>query len=214
MHFVKPAASETRTGSGADSGDRDVSAPRTGLGPLGGTIRERRKKAGLTLQQLAEKASLSISYLSQVERNLLTPSVSTLKRIADLLEIPAGELMFGDENGGGPAAVGVVRSDRRKRISFPGSNIEYELLTPDLRRRASLLWLVAPPGSESGPAFVHEGEDGVVVLKGELEIEVGGSSHRLSAGDSVYFNAGLPHRWRNPGEDTVEAIWLSTPPSF
>lgn len=211
---MKPAASESTNGAEADPADRNVTTARLGLGPLGGTIRERRKKAGLTLQQLAEQARLSISYLSQVERNLLTPSVSTLKRIADLLEIPAGELMFGGENGGAAGSVGVVRSDHRKRISFPGSHIEYELLTPDLRRRASLLWLVAPPGSESGPAFVHEGEDGVVVLKGELEIEVGGINHRLGAGDSIYFNAGLPHRWRNTGEDTVEAIWLSTPPSF
>lgn len=196
----------------APEGEGRAETPRA-YRTLGATIRASRKDAGLTLQQLAKKARLSISYLSQVERNLLTPSVSTLKRIADLLDIPAGELMFGHDNGG-PSAIGVVRKDRRKRISFPGSNINYELLTPDLRRRASLIWLVAPPGSESGPAFVHEGEDGVVVIKGELEIEIGGVLHRLAAGDSIYFNAGLPHCWRNPGREPVEAIWLSTPPSF
>jgi transcriptional regulator with XRE-family HTH domain len=181
---------------------------------VGATIRQARRKAGLTLTQLANKADFSISYLSQIERNMLTPSISTLKRIADLLKIPAGELMFGGGNGGRLSAVQVVRRGARKRVTFPGSNIEYELLTPDLRRRSSLIWLVADPGSESGSAFMHEGEDGVVVLKGSLEIEIGGMLHQLSVGDSIYFNAALPHRWRNVSPERAEAIWLSTPPSF
>lgn len=213
MPLTKVNAVEPNAPAGAS---RDGQAAETPGVPrsLGAKIRESRKEAGLTLQQLSNKAKLSISYLSQLERNLLTPSVSTLKRIADLLNIPAGELMFGGENGGGLSAIGVVRKDRRKRISFPGSQIEYELLTPDLRRRASLLWLTAPPGSESGAPFVHEGEDGVVVLEGELEIEIGGTCYRLGARDSIYFNASIPHCWRTIGDQPVEAIWLSTPPSF
>jgi quercetin dioxygenase-like cupin family protein len=83
-----------------------------------------------------------------------------------------------------------------------------------MRRRASLLWVEAPPGSESGPLFSHEGEDGVVVLTGTIEIEVGNVWHRLGPGDSIYFNAGIPHRWRNGSSEPAQAIWLSTPPSF
>ena len=165
---------------------------------------------------MADRAEFSISYLSQIERNLLTPSVSTLKRIAEVLDIPAGQLMFAT-NGRDAASslVAVVRRKERKRLSFPGSNIHYEMLTPDMRRRASLLWVTAPPGSDSGATtFAHEGEDGVLVLKGELEIEIAAVWHTLKAGDSIYFNAGLPHRWRNSGTANAEAIWLSTPPSF
>ncbi|MCE3250547.1 MAG: Cupin 2 conserved barrel domain protein [Geminicoccaceae bacterium] len=185
------------------------------LGSLGATIRNRRKQAELTLQEVADRAELSISYLSQVERNLLAPSLSTLKRIADILSIPAGQLMFAPDGNLSPSApVGIVRRQERKRLSFPGSDIRYELLTPDMRRKSSLLWLSAPPGSESGPPFSHEGEDGVVMLKGQLDVEVGSLWHSLKAGDSIYFRAGLPHRWRNPGQHTAEAIWLSTPPSF
>jgi transcriptional regulator with XRE-family HTH domain len=182
---------------------------------LGSTIRNRRKQAGLTLQEVADRAEFSISFLSQVERNLLTPSLSTLKRVADILSIPAGQLMFAPN--GKPtfsAPMGIVRRQERKRLFFPGSEIAYELLTPDMRRKSSLLWLAAPPGSESGTSFAHDGEDGVVVLKGELEVEVGGVWHSLQAGDSIYFNAGLLHRWRNTGKSLAEAIWLSTPPSF
>jgi quercetin dioxygenase-like cupin family protein len=62
--------------------------------------------------------------------------------------------------------------------------------------------------------FSHEGEDGVIVLKGAIEVEVGGVWHRLETGDSIYFNAGIPHRWRNSASEPAEAVWLSTPPSF
>jgi quercetin dioxygenase-like cupin family protein len=108
----------------------------------------------------------------------------------------------------------VIRRSERKRLAFPGSQIQYELLTPDLRRRASLMWVTAPPGSESGPAFSHEGEDGVVVLTGTIEIEFGSVWHQLNTGDSMYFSAGVPHRWRNSSDEPAEAIWLSTPPAF
>jgi transcriptional regulator with XRE-family HTH domain len=182
-------------------------------GALGYAIRTHRKKAGMTLVELAKKADFSISYLSQIERNLLTPSIATLRRVADALAIPAGQLMLKD-GGQANSPVAVVRRKERKQLAFPGSSIHYELLTPDMRRRSSLLWVEAPPGSESGPLFSHEGEDGVVVLKGAIEVEVGSVWHRLEPGDSIYFNAGIPHRWRNSGSDPAEAIWLSTPPSF
>lgn len=168
----------------------------------------------MVLQDVADRASLSISFLSQVERNLLTPSVSALKRVADVLDIPAGSLMFGTENRNGNTGIGVVRGNARKRVVFPDSKIEYEMLTPDLRRRMSVLWLKAPPHSESGPVFSHDGEDSVIVLKGRLKIEIGDVWHELGKGDSIYFNSELPHRWRNDGSSVAEVIWVSTPPSF
>jgi|SoiMethySBSTD1v2_1073268.scaffolds.fasta_scaffold94203_2 transcriptional regulator with XRE-family HTH domain len=182
-------------------------------GALGYAIRTHRKKAGMTLIELAKKADFSISYLSQIERSLLTPSIATLRRIADALGIPAGQLMLKD-GGYANSPVAVVRRNERKQLAFPGSKVHYELLTPDMRRRASLLWVEAPPGSESGPLFSHEGEDGVVVLTGTIEVEIGGVWHRLGAGDSIYFNAKISHRWRNGGSGPAQAIWLSTPPSF
>jgi len=181
---------------------------------LGSDIRRVRKQKELTLTQLASMTELSISFLSQVERNLLTPSVSSLKRIADVLGIPAGSFMFKADRAMGTARVGIVRRRERKRITLPASNISYELLSPDLRRRTSILWLHAAPGAQSGPAFSHEGEDGVVVLKGRLKVEVGGVWHDLSTGDSIYFNSELPHRWCNRSKRKAEAIWVSAPPSF
>jgi transcriptional regulator with XRE-family HTH domain len=201
----------TARARGIPAEDRNPIGEATGA--IGYAIRTQRKKSGMTLVELAKKTDFSISYLSQIERNLLTPSIATLRKLADALGLPAGQLMLKDA-GQSNAPVAVVRRTERKKLAFPGSDIHYELLTPDMRRRASLLWVEAPPGSESGPLFSHEGEDGVVVLKGTIEVEVGGVWHRLGRGDSIYFNANIPHRWRNHETEAAQAIWLSTPPSF
>lgn len=185
-----------------------------GHGNLGHVIRTARREAKRTLMQVAVDSDLSISFLSQVERNLLTPSVSALKRIADVLKIPAGSLMFGLESSSRGPNVSLIRSDSRKRVVFPQSHIAYEMLTPDLRRRMSIFWLNAPPRSQSGPPFSHEGEDAVIVLKGTLRVEIGEVWHELKKGDSLYFNSELPHRWANETSRSAEVMWISTPPSF
>jgi transcriptional regulator with XRE-family HTH domain len=181
---------------------------------IGAVIRKARKAKHLTLQQVADASDLSVSYLSQIERSLLNPSVGTLKRIADALHIPAGKLMFAPDAPTSRASVVVLRRGQRKRVAFPQSSISYELLTPDLRRRASLLWLVAEPGAESGAPMTHEGEDVVVALKGRLSVEVAGVWHELAEGDSIFFASELPHRWCNRDKRVAEAIWVSSPPSF
>ena len=183
-------------------------------GSLGAVIRGAREGHELTLEQVAKRTRLSVSYLSQIERNLLHPSVGTLKTIAQALGIAAGKLMFPAASGPRRALVATQRKGERKRIVFPNSSIEYELLTPDLRRRVSMLWLTAQPGAESGPNSTHDGEDGVVVLKGKLSVEIGGVWHELKAGDSLYFSSAMPHRWSNRGTTIAEAIWVSSPPSF
>lgn len=207
MKKTKPARSRTAV-------DRDEPRDDDAASSIGGVIRRARKEQELTLQQLAEASELSLSYLSQIERNLLNPSVGTLKRIAEALDLPAGKLMFASETGSSRVTVAVMRKGQRKKVAFPQSSISYELLTPDLRRRASLLWLTAEPDAESGAPLTHEGEDVVVVLKGRLDVEVGGTWYELAAGDSIYFNSELPHRWCNRGKGTAEAIWVSAPPSF
>jgi transcriptional regulator with XRE-family HTH domain len=178
------------------------------LGPL---MRQARKRQSSTLHQVAQRAGLSVSYLSQIERNLLTPSVATLKRIAGALDIPTGQLITPDANGA-RTMVSVLRKHERKRVAFPQSSIRYELLMPDFRRRASALWLVGDPGAASGPAQSHEGEDMVIVLHGRLSVDVAGTWYDLNAGDSICFNSELPHRWCNRGARIAQAIWISSPP--
>ena len=141
MKSSKPAPPKTRHIS--------VDAPQ---GSLGNAIRAHRKLKDMTLVVLAKRAGFSISYLSQIERSLLTPSIETLRRIAEILAIPAGQLMLKDARQPN-SPVAVVRRSERKRLAFPGSSIRYELLTPDMRRRASLLWVEAPPAPRAARCF-------------------------------------------------------------
>ena len=179
---------------------------------LGSSMRTARRDAGLKLREVAAATGLSISYLSQIERDLLTPSVGALRRIAGAVDIPAGALAFAAGSRHGKARVSIVRQGARKRVAFADTNIAYELLTPDVQGRVSVMSLSVPPGAESGAAFGHPGEDIVIVQQGALMIEVGGLWHEIEAGDSIQFSSEIPHRWRNGAALPAQALWISSPP--
>ena len=191
---------------------RPDSATGAEMASLGASIRSARRAAGLKLREVAATTGLSISYLSQIERDLLTPSVDALRRIAGAVDIPAGALAFAAGSRRGKASVAIVRREARKRVAFADTNIAYELLTPDVQGRVSVMALSVPPGAESGAAFTHPGEDIVVVQRGALTVEVGGLWHEIEAGDSIRFSSEIPHRWRNGGAEPAEALWISSPP--
>jgi transcriptional regulator with XRE-family HTH domain len=186
------------------------------ISTIGEEIRLARKAKKLTLVELGKRTNLSVSYLSQLERNLLTSSVSSLKRIAEVLNMPASAIMFSEVRKKPTTnSVGIVRANQRMKIEFPGSDIVYEMLTPDLKRKASLFWMNLPPGSQSGlNAFSHEGEDAVIVLKGQLRVKVGDNWYTVNENDCLYFDSEHPHQWKNESISFTVAIWMSTPPSF
>jgi transcriptional regulator with XRE-family HTH domain len=189
--------------------DREIEAEITSLGA---SIRTARRDAGLKLREVAAVCGLSISYLSQIERDLLTPSVGALRRIAGAVDIPAGALAFAAGSRRGKSRVSIVRRETRKRAAFADTNIAYELLTPDVQGRVSVMSLNVPPGAESGDAFSHPGEDIVVVQQGALMVEIGGLWHEIEAGDSIHFSSEIPHRWRNGTDAPAQALWISSPP--
>jgi quercetin dioxygenase-like cupin family protein len=70
------------------------------------------------------------------------------------------------------------------------------------------------PDAGSGESYSHEGEEFIYILRGELEIALGGEQYRLKAGDSFYFESATPHRWKNPGRRETFILWVNTPPTF
>lgn len=182
---------------------------------LGERIRQARqeKDGGKTLAEIADRCDFSVSYLSQLERDKVEPSLSSLKKIADVLDVSAVSLMF-DETRERQSAQ-VVRKGERKSVDLPGGNLHYEMLIPDLQGRLSVLKLEAPPGADSGSEpMQHRGEDVAVVLEGSLLYTVDGEEHQLEAGDSIRYNSRLPHRMENPHDEESRAIVITTPPSF
>jgi transcriptional regulator with XRE-family HTH domain len=181
---------------------------------VGDLIRTRRRALDLTLAEVARKTEFSVSYLSQVERNLVGPSVAALMKIAAALGVSVGEILARDERSS--AGAKLVRPQDRKTLSYPGSDIRYELLSPDLANRAmEVLMFRAPAGSTSGAEpFAHDGEECFVLIKGRLRVWVGEEEHVMREGDSLYFKSSMAHRWVNDGKTDALAIWVNTPPSF
>ncbi len=201
---------------------------------LGLKIREFRRKLQFTLEQVAKSSGLSKGFLSQLERGIAQPSISSLKKIARALDVSLVELVAqGPEDNGNnshpisPLApeqrkhpfsetVKVVTADRRKRLVLPGSTLTYDLLTPDLKRQLEVLYLQAKPGDHSGEDAIVDppGEKFGVVFCGELEVTVGEDTYRLHAGDTICFPCQFAHSWKVVGDADVELIWVMTPPSF
>jgi transcriptional regulator with XRE-family HTH domain len=198
---------------------------------LGERIRDERRRGKLTLEKLSQKTGLSKSFLSQVERGLAQPSVSSLKRIARELGISVVDLFAGETDQqnrfGFPPTVSkngpkyaedfqVVRTNRRKSLTLPGSKVSYDLLTPDLNRQLEVMYMRIDPGEQSGeePMVDLPGEKFGLVLKGNLEVRVGEEVQQIRAGDSIYFPAHFPHSWRGMGKEPIEVIWVLTPPRF
>ncbi len=180
-------------------------------------LRLLRRAANITLRDVASETGFSVSYISQVERGQVAPSVAALKKIANALGTTVGYLFDDEQTRPAPSPSGrlVVRANERKRLIYPGSRIVNELLCPDLQRQIEMLLVTAPPGTDSGlEPFTHQGEEALLVLEGRLEVWVGGEKYVLEAGDSMAFPSTGEHRWANPGPGELKAVWVMVPPSF
>lgn len=183
---------------------------------IGEKIRKKRMASGVKLIDIAKLTGYSQSYISQIERGIVNPSVVALQKIADSFGLSTAYFFESDN----PVITtnditGIVRKIERKGLLYPGSNIIYQLLSPDLQGKIEFLMITAPPGSSTGDEpFIHEGQEWGVILKGTMEIWVKDVQYILEEGDSVTFDSSLPHRWSNCGQDELVAVWVVTPPSF
>jgi transcriptional regulator with XRE-family HTH domain len=186
---------------------------------LGRRIRRVRLERRLTLQTVAGLARVSQSLISQVERGLASPSISTLRRIAGALDVPIAELFVGgevseDESDRAGRRL-VVRQHERKGLHVPRSKVEYELLTPDLRGKIEFLWIEYQPGAITHPdPMSHPGEENAVCLEGSVVVTIDHQEFVLTAGDSISFDSGRPHQVENRTDERAVLVSAITPPSF
>ena len=178
---------------------------------LGASIRRTRKRRGLTIQQVAKLSGLSISFISQLERDLLSPSVNSLQKISRALGIQIGGFFEGQGNTGR-----VVRAAERPRLIYPNRNEEEYLLTPVRSKKLQVLYYRLKPGATSGDTpYSHDSDEECgVVLRGSLEVSVNGEVYILNSGDAITFDSHLPHTWRNVSDEECEALWVVTPPGY
>lgn len=179
---------------------------------IGPKIRDLRKKHALSIKALAEITELSTGLISQIERDLVIPSVVVLFKIAKALDVSIG--YFFDEAEPFAASL-VVRKNERKRIVIGRSNALYELLTPDLNRQIEFLRIVLKGGESSMDELVsHEGEECGIVIQGKMMVKFKDAEYVLEEGDSIAYECTRPHIYVNVGEGECVSIWAMTPPSF
>jgi transcriptional regulator with XRE-family HTH domain len=173
------------------------------------TLRERR---GLSLRELSRRTGIAVSFLSALERGRNNVSVAKLKAIVDVLGVTLADF-FSQV----PPPPEKILYRRRELVEISGQKgISFRDVAAGRRGRAlQLLVERYAPGADTGAeSYRHESEEAGVVLRGTLELTVDGEVHVLKAGDAYYFDSRRPHRFRNSGSETVEAISVNTPPSF
>lgn len=181
---------------------------------IGFQVRQLRRKRSLTATELADRAGVSKSMISQVEHGNANPSIETVRSIAAALEVPVFTL-FLDPDGEAEGHGTLVRKDERITLLVPGSDAVRELLTPDLDRAMALGIGRIPPGASSSPVpTTHRGEECVFVLTGTIVIDLQDESYTLNAGDALYFDARLPHVCRNVGDTEAQFLSAIAPPAI
>jgi transcriptional regulator with XRE-family HTH domain len=186
-------------------------APATPELQLGPRIRALRQARNITLRELAGRAGVTESFLSQVEREVTSPSIASVQRIAHALDLAIAELFTEDAPHGR-----VVRRVERRRIAYPGLRAVDEFLTSGLDGRLQVILSTIEPGGGTGDEpYAHDSdEEVVIVLAGRLELWVADEHHVLEEGDSVTYSSRLRHRNLNTGETTAVVLFCLTPPSF
>ena len=167
--------------------------------PIGPRVRALREAMDLSLRDLAERSGVSAPMLSQVERGETSPTLQVASRIAAGLELRLSQLLRLDEQG----VVSIVRAGERRRGG--GSGHAIEVLTPPLPgQRAELSRHVLAPGAKTGgkgdPPMHEPGSREIALVEaGTVALIVDGATHELHEGDTVVFDADLPHHFENPG---------------
>ncbi len=178
---------------------------------VGQRVRAIRIARRRTLREVAERAGLSESFLSQVERGRASASIASLRRIADGLGVSMADL-FQPSGLGQPR---VLRREERPTLAF-GILGRKMLLTPrPLQHLEVFVGEIDPGGSTGAEQYAHgDSEELFVVLHGTVRLELGDGVHELETGDSIGYSSATPHRVSNAGDSVAEVLWVISPPSY
>jgi transcriptional regulator with XRE-family HTH domain len=179
---------------------------------LAGDLRALRKARRMTLSDLGQRLGRSVGWLSQVERGLSRPSIEDLRRFAQAFGVPLSLFFTHDAPAEAERGV-IVRAGRRRPLGSSDTGLVEELLSPDLGGSFELVRSEFAPGARLDEAARRPTEEAGYVVSGRFDIEIDGTWHRLSAGDSFRFKD-KPFRWRNPGTAPAGVVWVISPPVY
>lgn len=158
---------------------------------IGSAIRAIRKRKNITIAQICEETGLSQGFMSQVETNKTSPSISTLDNIANALNVPLTYLLMKKDE-----RMAIVRKEDRKVTTSGSEKLKVEHLSST--KGVKMMLVEFPPGSTTGEVpHAHKGEEVHLVVQGKIVAEQGEDSAVLEEGDSFSWNASTPHRVTN-----------------
>jgi transcriptional regulator with XRE-family HTH domain len=165
---------------------------------VGEKIKSLRETKGFSLKELADLTGFSTALLSQMENHLVSPSLGTLIKLANAFGVKVGDFL--GETQGEPFSI--VRKDERKKVSRFASKdgvkygYSYESLGFDKKDRHMEPFIVTlePATIKTSKTSVHDGEEFIFVLEGEMEVILGNHTDVLYPGDSIYYDSTIPHR--------------------
>ncbi|MCR5153375.1 MAG: helix-turn-helix domain-containing protein [Lachnospiraceae bacterium] len=176
---------------------------------IGEKIKELRVMKGLTQEELADRAELSKGFISQLERNLTSPSIATLVDVLQCLGTDLEEFFSGTTS----EQVVFNKSDYFEKVDTELKNkIEWIIPNAQKNMMEPILLTLEPFGS-TYPDNPHEGEEFGYVLSGSLTIVIGNKRHKAKKGESFYFRPDKQHHME-AGKNGASLLWVSTPPSF
>ena len=175
---------------------------------IGTKIKRLRLQLNLSQAELADRCELTKGYISQLENDLTSPSISTLMDILSAL---------------GTDLAGFFKKDDDTRVVFHadefiekqdgGMNLKWIIPNAQKNEMEPVLVELAP-ATATAEDFPHEGEEFGFVLEGKVCIELGGTKYSCKKGEAFYYAADKSHKITNSGKSTAKFLWVSTPPNF
>ena len=177
---------------------------------IGERLRELRIQRGLTQEELADRCELSKGFISQVERDLTSPSIATLKDMLECLGVTL-QSFFSDDST--EKVVFAPQDMFEKEDEEAGHKITW--LVPDAQKNSmEPILLELSPGGKSPVLPPLESEEFGYVLRGQVTLVTGKRSHTVKKGGSFCLHPSATHFLENPGTRPATVLWVSTPPSF
>jgi transcriptional regulator with XRE-family HTH domain len=177
---------------------------------IGQKIKRLRKANNLTQEELANRAYLTKGFISQLERDLTSPSIVTLKGILDVLGEELADFFRDVKHES-------VLFDKKVRVlsSTSTEQMKVELLVPSAQNRIMDPVLMSlEPGTSTETHMAHEGEEFGFLLQGSVTLWVDKVAYPMRKGDCFYFASDREHRLHNSGKTKAQLLWIVSPPVF
>jgi len=178
---------------------------------VGNRLRTLRNSRGLSQRALADRAGVSNAVISLIEQNKTNPSIGLLKKILDGILVSLADFFSNHHDPHEQCFFTAA-----ELVEIGGGKISYRQVGHNLANHSlQILHEHYAPGADTGENLLrHEAEEGGIVLRGQLEVTVGGERQMLGPGDAYYFNSRQPHRFRNVGKAEAEVFSACTPANF